>query len=323
MNATSYFAGIDVSKVHLDVHLLPSDQAQRFPNSAAGHRDLVEFLRKHGVALIVLESTGGYERAAVVAMLNARLRVHVAQPQVIRAFAVSHKLRAKTDRIDASVLARYAQERGQGLRVEEQIDPTLESLRNLMVRRDELITMQTMEKNRLQQASDKLALQSLKRNLAALKREIARVEKNIDGLIQADEQLRGKAQKLQETKGVGPQTARLLVACLPELGRCDDKRLNALVGVAPYPAESGDRKPCRRIAGGRQLVRDGLYMACMSAMLSNPVLSPFYQQLRQRKLAHKSAMMACIRKLLAHLNKQIRLLIAPVADSHPAEPAAP
>jgi len=308
---TSYCAGIDVSKPYLDVHLLPSNQAHRFPNSSAGHRELVKLLQKHQVCLVVLEATGGYERAAVVALVNAGLRVHVAQPQIVRAFALSLKLRAKNDKIDASICARYAQDRGQELRVIQKIDPTLESLQALVVRRDQLVEMQTMEQNRLQQASDKEELKSIKRLLRSIQKEVARIETAIDAKIQADQNLCAKAEKLRETKGVGPQTTRVILACLPELGKVDPKRLNALVGVAPYAADSGDRKATRRIAGGRKLVRSGLYMACMSAAFTNPVISGYYKNLRTRGLAHKTAMMACIRKLLAYLDKQIRDLEQP------------
>jgi transposase len=305
---TSYCAGIDVSKPYLDVHLLPSDRVQRFPNSAAGHRDLVGFLRKHRVGLTVLEATGGYEHAAVVALVNAGQRVHVAQPQVVRNFARVLKLRAKNDKIDASVCARYAQDYGHELRVIEKIDKTLESLQALVVRRDQLVAMHTMEQNRVQQASDKETLKSIKRSLAWMEKEITRVEKTIDAMIQADPVLRAKSEKLRATKGVGPQTTRMLVACLPELGKAGPKCLNALVGVAPYADDSGDKQGPRRIGGGRMLVRNGLYMACMTGVYTNPVLAPYYRSLIKRGLSHKTAMMACIRKLLAYLDKQISML---------------
>jgi transposase len=305
---TSYCAGIDVSKPYLDVHLLPSDRAQRFPNSAAGHRELVGFLRQHHVGLTVLEATGGYEHAAVVALVNAGQRVHVAQPQVIHHFAISLKLRAKNDKIDASACARYAQDRGHELRVIEKIDKTLESLQALVVRRDQLVEMHTMEQNRVQQVSDKPTLKSIKRSLAWMEKEIARVEKTIDAMIQADPVLRAKSEKLRANKSVGPQTTRMLLACLPELGKAGPKRLNALVGLAPYAADSGDKQGPRHIGGGRMLVRNGLYMACMTGVYANPILAPYYRNLIQRGLSHKTAMMACIRKLLAHLDRQIRSL---------------
>jgi transposase len=309
--SVSYFAGIDVSKPYLDVHLLPVETARRFANTTVGHRELVRFLRKHQACLTVVEATGGYEHLAVVALVNAGLRVHVAQPQIVHAFAVSLKIRAHNDKIDASVCARYAQERNQNLLTIDAIDKTQETLQALVVRRGQLVEMQTMEQNRLQQVHDKQVLKSLRRLSALIKKEIARVEKQIDAIIQADATLKAKSQKLQATKGVGPQTARTLLACLPELGKVSVKRLNALVGVAPYAADSGDKAYTRRIAGGRMVVRNGLYMACLSAVFTNPVIAPYYQKLVARGLAHKTAMMACIRKLLAYLDAQIRLV--PVA----------
>jgi transposase len=311
--SVSYFAGIDVSKASLDVHILPSKTAERFGNTAAGCRELVRRLREFDVCLVVVEATGGYERLAVVAMVNAGLRVHVAQPQVVHAFAVSLRIRAQNDKIDAATCARFARDRHQDLPVIDAIDKTQQALAALVTRRGQLVEMQTMEQNRQQQVHDKQALQSLARSLKWLKKEIARVEKQIDGLITADAALKAKAEKLQATKGVGPQTTRTLLAFLPELGKVSVKRLNSLVGVAPYASDSGDQRFVRHITGGRTIVRNGLYMACMSAAYTNPVIAPYYQKLIERGLAHKTAMMACIRKLLAYLDKQVRLAMEPLA----------
>jgi len=308
MIEASYCAGIDVSKPYLDLHLLPSEQAWRFNNDAAGHRKLLAVLQKHHVHLVVLEATGGYERTAVVAMVNAGLRVHVAQPQIIHAFAVSLKIRAKNDDIDSALCARYARDRGHELQVIESIDPTQQTLQALLVRRAQLVEMSTMEQNRLQQASGKPTRQCIQRTLKFLEKQIKALEKKMDDAIQREPALREKSRTLQQAKGVGPQTTRVLLACLPELGRVDAKRLNALVGVAPYADDSGNHKGERHIAGGRKIVRNGLYMACMSAVQTNPVIAPYYRKLIERGLAHKTAMMACIRKLLNYLNQQIRLL---------------
>jgi len=306
MNTVSYSAGIDVAKGHLDLYLRPSGHAERFSNDAPGHRKLINVLRKHRVSLIVLEATGGYERAAVKAMVAADLPVHVAQPQTIRAFAKSLNLRAKNDQIDSNVNAQFAEERAGKLKVIESIDPVQEQLAALAVRRSQLVEMQTMEQNRVQQVADKRAIKNIKQTLKFLAKQIKDVEKQMDDIIKENEKLREKSAKLQETKGVGPQTARLLLACLPELGKTSSKRLNALVGVAPYDNESGEHKGHRFIAGGRKLVRNGLYMACMSAAHSNDVIKPYYVKLVARGLAHKSAMMACIRKLLNYLNEQLQ-----------------
>jgi len=309
MNTVSYYAGIDVAKAYLDLRLLPDEHgehAERFSNDADGHRKLIGVLQKHHVHLIVLEATGGYERAAVSAMVTAGLRVHVAQPQVIRAFAKSLKIRAKNDDIDGGVCARYAQDRVKDLAVIESIDPTRQRLQALLVRRSQLVEMATMEQNRSQQVSDKPSLASIKRSLKFLKKQIRQVEKQMDEIVQNDEKLREKSATLQKTKGVGAQTTRVLLACLPELGNATSRRLNALVGVAPYDNDSGNHKGARYIAGGRKMVRNGLYMACMTAVRTNDVIKPYYQKLVERGLAHKTAMIACIRKLLNYLNEQLR-----------------
>jgi transposase len=307
MTSVFYFVGIDVSKPFLDVHRLPDQTARRFDNSAQGHRSLIAWLKQHPVGLIVLEASGGYERAAVVTMVDAGLKVFVAQPQVIRGFATSFNLRAKNDQIDAAVLARYAQDRHADLNPITAIDPLHQALAAQVTRRKQLIEMHTMEQNRLQQTTDKTSLASIRRTLRNLEKEIARLEKAIDQSINADPQLAAKSKTLQQTAGVGPQTARVLVACLPELGNAGPKRLNSLVGVAPYAQDSGDKHGPRHITGGRMLVRNALYMAALSASRCNPVIATYYRSMRSRGLAHKTALIACIRRLLAHFDKQIRL----------------
>jgi transposase len=308
MHHSSYFVGIDVSKPYLDVHRLPDQARQRFDNDATGHRRLIAGLGQQPVGLIVLEASGGYERAAVVAMVSAHLPVVVAQPKVIRSFAESYGQRAKTDQIDAEMLARYARDRHAELTPMEQIDPVQQALAALVTRRDQLLQMQTKDLNRLQQTADKTARRSIQRTLNFFAREIAKLEEAIDQAIDADATLAGKSRTLQQTEGVGPQTARVLIAALPELGRANPKRLNALVGVAPYAHDSGAQHATRRIAGGRAIVRNVLYMAALSASRRNPVIRPYYQSMRTRGLAHKTALIACIRRLLAHFDKQIRQL---------------
>jgi transposase len=307
MNTSYCDCGIDVSKETLDLHVHQTQTARQFSNTAQGHSRMIAYLKSINARRIVLEATGGYERPVTIAMVNAGLAVHVAQPQATRYFARSLNIKAKTDRIDGRLLARYAHER-QDLRMIPKIDMKIESLHALVARRDQLVEMETMEENRLQQASDKATIKSIKRVQGALARAVKAVEKEIDQAIDADAALAAKARKIDETKGVGRQTARVLVACLPELGSSTPRALNALVGVAPYADDSGKYHGRRHIAGGRQLVRNALYMACMSARVSNRVIAPHYQSMIKRGLPHKTAMMACIRKMLAHLEKEVRSL---------------
>ena len=308
------FAGIDTSLKSLDVKVLPHGEVKRFTNDAAGHRELIKFLKCHKVALIVIEATGGYEHPAVIAMVLAGLRVHVAQPQVIRAYAKSMALRAKNDRLDANVCCRFGMERGASLRVIEKIDVTQEKLKALVNRRQELVEMQSGEKNRQKQTADKSTADSIERMLEYFEKEIKIVERQIDETIAADRMLVAKSQKIQENYGIGPQTSRILLALLPELGTVSPKRLNALVGVAPFDAQSGEKNGVRRIAGGRALLRNGLYMGCLTAVNHDPIMRAYYQGMIARGKPHKSAMMASIRKMLGHLDRQIRSLEMPQSD---------
>lgn len=308
MNLSYRFAGIDVSKDTLDVHLLPGDLTAQFPNAAAGHRDLIDWLESNQVRYVVLEATGGYEYPAVVAMVCAKLLVHVAQPQTTSAFAASLKLLAKNDKIDARTLARFCKDRSHELRFIDKIDENQKELHDLVVRRNQLVEMRSMEKNRLKQALNKIAKASISRTIKFHDKEIKAIEKSIDQAIKQDPALKAKAAKLRETKGVGPQSVRVVLALLPELGKVEVKHINALVGVAPYAQDSGKHCGKRSIFGGRMPVRNCLYMACLTATKHNLVIKKFYDGLIKRGLAHKSAMMACIRKLLAHLDAQLRSL---------------
>jgi transposase len=317
MNPSYSHIGIDVAKDTLDLHVHQTGHAQPFPNTAPGHRQLIAFLQPLHPQRIVLEASGGYEKALLAALVAAALPVCCIQPQDGRHFAKALKIKAKNDRIDARVLARLAHDRPD-LRPVAHLDTTRESLRQLVVRRQQLVDQQTMEKNHLEQATHKVIRQSIRRVLARLEKDIALIEREIDHGLRSDPQLQATAQCLDETRGIGAVTTSVLVACLPELGRVPDRQLNSLVVVAPFDDDSGPRQGRRCIAGGRQIVRNVLYMACLAATLSNPVIAPFYHRLRARGLAHKSAMMACIRKMLAYLNHRIaQLLQNPLSQPQP------
>lgn len=305
--------GIDVSKATLDLHVFHSAQHRQFPNSTDGHRQLVAFLQPLHPQRIVFEASGGYEKQLLLALVDARLPACRVQPQDVRHYARALKIKAKTDKIDAALLARFARER-HDLPVITDLDPDLQALRERVTRREQLIEQQTMEKNRLGQARDRNVLKSIQRHLNHLKREIARVEKDIDSLISSRPDLHARAQKLDETVSVGKATVGALIAYLPEIGHTSDKKLNSLVGVAPYNHDSGPLRGQRHIRGGRRIVRNALYMACISGLTHNHVIRTYYRRLRDAGLAHKSAMMACIRKLISHLNKQLAQLQNPTTQ---------
>jgi transposase len=269
MSNPSYFVGVDVSKPFLDVHRLPENVARRFDNSAAGHRRLVRWLSGHPVGLIVMEASGGYEHAAVVALVTARLPVFVAQPQVIHAFARSLNQRAKNDQrggeastIDAAVLARYARDRTGDVTPLRRIDPVHEALAAQVMRRNQLVETHTREQNRIQQTGDAFTRKSIRRSLAWLEREIARVEKTIDAAIAADPTLAKKSATLQQTQGVGPQTTRTLVARGGE--------------ASTMLTRTGDRPPqATECAGGGGALRQRLRrQACPASHRRRPKARP-------------------------------------------------
>lgn len=312
MNSSYSHIGMDVSKATLDLHVHQSASARAFPNDARGHRALIAFLTPLSPRRIALEASGGYEKPIIAALVRAGLPVCCVQPQQVRHFARSLNLKAKTDALDARLLARFAHDRAD-LTVITAVDPAREMLRQLVVRRQQLVEEQTMEKNRLGQATDKFVRKSHQRTLDHLRKEIALIQKQIDATIAGQDDLAAKARCVGETKGIGPVNTGILVACLPELGRSTSRQLNALVGVAPYDDSSGATRGRKRISGGRAIVRNALYMACLCASVSNPVIRAYYRKLRGQGLAHKSAMMACIRRMLAHLNQRVASLTTPNA----------
>ena len=314
-------AGIDVSKDSLDVAIHPLGKRQRFPNTPQGHDDLVALLKVYPLRCVVVESTGGYERAAVVAMVNAGLGVHLAHAATIRYFARSYRVMAKTDKIDADICARFAWERADSLRFVPPIDEVLDKLKALIRRREDLVADSVATQNRMQQAADKWVLKGHQRDLRHQEREIKKVEKEFDKIVATRPDMVAKAKALRQIKGVGPQTTRMVVAMLPELGQEDVKKINSLVGVAPHPDQSGKNQGRAKISGGRKSVRNMLYMACMSAINSNPVIAPHYDRLVKAGKAHKTAMMACIRKLLAHMDAVVRKLAAATATDTTPLPA--
>jgi len=310
-------AGIDIAKKFLDVELHPLKKRRRFANTPQGHAQLLEFLKIYPLRCIVLESTGGYERLAVIAMVDARFNVHVAHAATIRHFARSEGIRAKTDQIDAALCAQYAYDRAHKLRFLAPIDSTQDTLKALIQRREDLTAACVAEQNRRQQAIDKLVIKAIDRSLRWHEREIKKVEKAFDTIIRSHQTLAARTQAIRQIKGVGPQTARMVIAMLPELGQVDVKRLNSLTGVAPHTQQSGENKGKGMIFGGRKMLRNGLYMACMTAIVSNTVISPFYKRLIKAGKPHKTAMMACIRKMLACMDSKIRQLDMPPSPTGP------
>lgn len=304
--APAHVVGIDVSKHRLDIAHLHGDASlpTSVENTPEGHAALVDILCQNPPRLIVLEATGGYQRAVVAALAAAGLPVVVANPRQVRDFARGLGVLAKTDAIDAMVLARFA----------EKIDPPVrnlpdeaaQALADLLARRRQLVELRTAEKNRLQQASAPRIKASIRAVLTTLDAQIAALDDDLDGHIRRSPVWRAKENLLLGVPGVGAQTARTLLACLPELGTISRQAIAALVGVAPINRDSGAMRGQRTTWGGRKVVRSTLYMATLVASRHNPVIRAQYQRLLAAGKPKKVALVACMRKLLTILNAMLR-----------------
>lgn len=298
------FVGIDVSQSSLDVCCLPQNEFRQFANDPAGRTKLVEWLSGKPDSLLVVEATGGYERELVYAAQDAGIEIALCNPRQTRDFAKGIGQLAKTDRIDAGVLARFAQQVQP--RPLAMVPAKQREIEALVVRRRQLVELHTAEENRVRQASQKIVLKSLRKVLGAIERERKSVEKRILELLKNDEDWRRKIELLQSAAGVGPVTGAVLVAELPELGKLNRQAIAALVGVAPYPDDSGKRHGKRAIVGGRSRIRSTLYMAALSARRANPIIREFAHRLHKLGKPFKVVMVACMRKLLVILNAMLK-----------------
>lgn len=297
------FVGIDVSKAHLDVAVHATPTAWQTTNTEAGIADLVQRLRALGPTLIVLEATGGFELRLVAELAVAQLPVVITNPRRVRQFARSTGHAAKTDRLDAQVLAHYAA----AIRPEPRPlpDEQQERLAALLTRRRQIVEMLTVEKNRLHTVRAALRL-DIQEHLTWLSDRLARLDAEIDQFIQGSPLWQEKAELLKSVPGVGRITTSTLLAMLPELGTLNRQEIAALVGVAPLNHDSGKKRGHRRIYGGRAPVRSVLYMATLSAKRYNPKIRTFYDHLVQQGKEKKVALVACMRKLLVILNAMLR-----------------
>jgi len=298
------FVGIDVSKARLDGHVRPDGGTFAEANDPEGIAAVVARLLARPPALVVVEATGGLEAPLVAALAAAGVPVAVVNPRQARDFAKGVGKRAKTDRIDAAVLARFAEV----VRPEVQPlpDDQARRLAALVGRRRQLVEMRVAEENRLGGAAEAAVRRDLEAHIAYLSRQIGELDRELGEAIAASPVWKARDEVLRSVPGVGPVTARTLAASLPELGALSNKRIAALVGVAPIPDDSGTIRGRRRIAAGRGSVRSVLYMAALAAARSNPVLSAFYRRLVAAGKAKKLALTAVMRKLLTILNAMVR-----------------
>jgi transposase len=299
--------GLDVGKDVIVGAIAGDGRTWSEPNDVAGHAALVARLRAGSPVRIVVEATGGYEKPLVGALGAAKLPVVVVNARQVRDFARATGQLAKTDAIDAQLLARFAERIQPAIR--PLADATQEQLDMLVLRRRQLIEMLVMERLRHGQAAGRLrrpVRAALGKHIRFLERELASTDAALGELIEASPVWRVKDELLRSVPGVGPATSQTLLAELPELGTLSRRAVGKLVGLAPLNADSGLWRGRRRIRGGRKSVRTVLYMAALVATRYNPVIRSFYQQLLRRGKAKKLALVACARKLLSILNQMMR-----------------
>lgn len=300
---TDRVVGIDVGKEKLDVGLNDQKRVWEWANDEAGRAELADWVVEQGVSLVVVEASGGYEAALVSELVGRGQEVALVNPTRVRAFARAEGILAKTDKIDARVIARFGatmKPQARARRDEAQV-----ALNEKVTRRRQLVLMLTAEKNRLQTASPTMR-EHIASHIAWLQAEIEALEEQISQAIKANPLWAETAKRVDSVPGIGFITAATLVADLPELGTLNRQKIAALVGVAPFNHDSGKQRGKRRIFGGRSSVRSALYMATLSAIRHNPIIKDFYQRLLDKGKVKKVALTACMRKLLVILNTMIK-----------------
>jgi len=295
--------GVDTGKSQLDIYIRPLDIYFTVPNTDKGIRDAIKIIKKHKSQRVVIEATGRLEMPFILACDKAKLPYVVANPLRIKRFAEAIGQRAKNDRLDAELIAHYA----------ERVQPELTKLKSenirlmsdLVTRRNQLLTMQTMERNRLQILPKNIS-STITPILTALKNQLEKVEAKIEKLIESCPEYQAKNTILQSMPGVGKILAASLISNVPELGFITNKQASSLIGVAPITRESGRFKGKRMIKGGRPQVRTVMYMAMMSAIQCNPVFKATYERLLAAGKPKKVAIVACMRKMVVTLNSMLR-----------------
>jgi transposase len=303
MNAQDCFIGLDVSKDTLEVAVRPTDERKTFANQEDGLSLMIGFIKPFSPRLIVLEATGGLEKAAVCACAVAGLPVVVVNPRQVRDFAKAKGILAKTDQIDAGVIAQFA----------EAIRPEIRPLKTeeaqkldaLLSRRRQISQMITAEKNRLQSAPV-WTRKDIQKHIDWLQKDLDQFNQDLDRMVKESPIWRAKDELLQSVKGVGPVLSVTLISQLPELGNLKGKKIAALVGVAPLNRDSGKFRGRRTIWGGRAEVRSVLLMATRIAIRFNPVIRAFFEHLKKAGKIRKVAETACMRKLLMILNARMK-----------------
>jgi transposase len=304
MHNEELVVGVDVAKYRLDIAIMPRGELLSHSNTPDSIAEFVELLTSMQPSRIVLEATGGLEQPLVIALAEAALPVVVVNPRQVRDFARALGKLAKTDRIDAVVLAEFAAKVKPALR--ELPDGATRALDALVTRRTQVVQMITAERNRLHSCNDEAVKADIEEHLKFLEKRRQRLDRELLEAVKADPSTKARDYLLQSVPGVGPQVSLVLLAGLPELGSLTRKQIAALVGVAPLNRDSGLLQGRRSVWGGRREVRTSLYLAALSASRHNPLIRPLYERLLLKGKPKKVALVACARKLLCILNAMIR-----------------
>jgi len=296
--------GIDVSKARLDVHVLPEGRSFQARNAPDQFQTLLDRLPEPGACRVVLEATGDLQRAVVAFLVDAGHYVSVVNPRQVRDYAKALNILAKTDAVDAKVIARF----GKDVKPRNitEVPEKQAELDQLVGRRRQLVRARVAESNRLRDDMPKLIRESIQRQLKSIAKDVARLNRAILELVRSDDDWKQRFDLLKSVPGVGDATAAALVAELPELGRLNRQQISALVGVAPFADDSGSRQGRRSTRGGRRPLRSTLYMATVAALRSNPVLKAFAKNLRRNGKRGKVVIIACMRKLVVIMNTMVK-----------------
>jgi len=297
------YVGIDIAKHGFDMATEPKQKIQHFDNDPDGIQRCCKVLQQRKPDLIVMEPTGGYEVALVVELQATGLPVAVVNARRIREFARASGQLAKTDKLDAQIIARFAAVLQPP--AQEALDQQTRTIKALVARRHQLVQMHTAETNRTEHARDKAVAQSIQAILKTIERQIKKVEQQIRDQIDCTREFKQKTQQLESVPGIGETTASLLVTELPELGRRNRRQIAALVGVAPINRDSGTYRGKRITGGGRRHLRARLFMPVLTATRFNPNIADFYQRLLRNGKTKMTAIIAAMRKLLTMLNTMI------------------
>lgn len=308
-------AGIDVGQRFLDVGLAPSGKSFRLKNIGAAFDDLIERLRRESVVRVVIEAVGGYAQPLVDALARAGFEISIVNPRRIKAFRDAEGKRAKTDRLDAGLMARFALVMTDALRPLP--DESQRALKALSVRRRQLTELIAIEKTRLKQALEPLVAASHKAAITELSALCAAIEAEIDARIAADPQAAEKKRLLLSIPGIGPRVAGILLTELPELGDRDRKAIASLAGLAPHVFQTGNTPPRAAIVGGRPCVRNALYMSALVAARHDPHLKAVYAELRLQGKPAKVALIALARRILITANAIVKAKTPYQRPQHP------